>query len=160
MVIGFLLALVLFAPLSYAVTRGVTRYSQASNSPLLGVLFQFLGQLGALSLLSFAMMAAASVMGFSATLAADALISTVAKDAQPGVVTALGGLQVAIWGFVGVMAGPTCAFLASKIIGIVALVAALVKVEESKVLTWLPVVAAGTALFTMWPFTAYLTFGL
>ncbi len=160
MVIGFLLALVLFAPLSYAVARGVVRYSQQSNSPLLGVLFQFLGQIFALSLLSFALLAAASVMGFSASIAADALISTAKTNAQPGVVTVLGSLVVAIWGFIGVLTGPACAFLAAKIIGVVSLVVTLIKVDQEQTSTWLPVFAAGATIFAMWPFTAYLTFGL
>lgn len=160
MIIGFLVALVLFAPLSYAVARGVMRYSQQSNSPLWGVLFQFLGQLFALSLLSFALLAVASVMGFSASIAADALVSSVKTNAQPGVVTALGALVVAIWGFVGVLTGPACAFVAAKIIGVVALIVALVKVDQEQASTWLPVFAAGATVFAMWPFSAYLTFGL
>lgn len=160
MVIGFLVALVLFAPLSYAITRGVTRHSQRSNSPVLGALLLFVGQLVGLSLLSFALLAAASLMGFSASLAADALVSTASSQAQPGVVTVLGGLFVAVWGFIGAMAGPACAFVSAKIMGIVALIAALTKIDGEQVLTWLPLFAAGAAVFTMWPFTAYLTFGL
>ena len=160
MVIGFLVALVLFAPLSYAVTRAVLRYAQQSNSPYLGILFLFVGQLFAHSLLSFALLAAASVMGFSASLAADALVSTVSSQAQPGVVTLLGSFVVAIWGFIGAMAGPACAFVVAKVVGIVGLVAVLTKIEQEQVLAWFPVLAAGIAVFTMWPFTAYLTFGL
>ena len=160
MFIGFLVALVLFAPLSYAVTRGVVRYSQQSNSPYWGVLYLFLAQLMALSLLGFALLAIASVLGFSASIAADAALSTMATNAQPGVVTALGALVVGIWGFIGILTGPACAFLAAKIVAIVALVGTLARADEDLVSTWIPVFAAGTALFTMWPFTAYLTFGL
>ncbi len=159
MIIGFLLALFLFAPLAYLVARGVVAHSQRAGSPLMGVLFLFLGLLVALSLLSFALMAAASMFGFSATLAVSALLGNT-TSAHPGVVTMVGGLLVTLYGMVGVLTGPTCAFVAAKISALVGLVLVLAKVESRKLEVWLPVTAAGVTLFTMWPFTAYLTFGL
>lgn len=159
MIIGFLLALLLFAPLAYLVTRGAVAHSQRAGSPLLGVLFVFLGLLLALSVLSFALMAAASVFGFSATIAVSALLSNT-TSAHPGVMTMIGGLLVTLFGVVGVLTGPTCAFVAAKISAVVGLVLVLVKVDPNKLEIWLPLTAAGVALFTMWPFTAYLTLGL
>jgi hypothetical protein len=159
MLIGFSLALFLFAPLAYFVTRGVVSHSYQGERPLLGVVFLFLALLGGLSLLSVALLAAGSMMGFSGAVALEAL-AHLFPHTQPGIITAIGGIVIAVWGFIGLFTGPACAFIAAKITALIALVTALVKVDESNATTWMPVAAAGVALFALWPFTAYLTLGL
>lgn len=159
MIVGFLVALLLFAPLSYLVTRGIITQSHRSERPFLGILFLFLGLLAALSLLSFALLAAASIFGMTAAVGID-VASTSNDMTRAGAVTAVGGLLMMLYSTIGIFTGPACAFIVAKIMAIVGLVAALVKIEQTPSVTWLPVVAAGVTVFCMWPFTAYLTLGL
>jgi hypothetical protein len=159
MFIGFFLALVLFGPMAYFLTRSVIGHAHQSGRPVLGALFLFLALLFGLSLLSVAMMAVGSMLGFSLTLGLEALVSGL-TNAQPGMVTAIGALIIGIFNMVTIFVGPACAFLTAKIMGIVALIAGLVKVDEKTSVTWIPVGAAVLATWCMWPFTACLTFGL
>lgn len=159
MVIGFLLALVFFGSLSYVLTRGVISHAYQSGRPIAGSLFVFLALLGGLCLLSFALMAAGSMLGFSLTLGVEALVSGF-THAQPGVVTAIGALVIGILNIVSVLVGPAGALVTAKIVGIIALITGALKLDEKLAVTWLPVVAAVTATWCMWPFTACLTLGL
>lgn len=159
MVIGFCLSLALFGTLSYVLTRGVIAHAQRTESPVLGAFLLFLALLGGLSLLSFAMMAAGSMLGFSLGMGIDALISST-TNLQPGVITSITAMLIGILNVVSIFVGPTCAFITAKIMAIVALITGLVKVEEKHAVTWLPVAAAAVATWCMWPFTACLTVGL
>jgi hypothetical protein len=158
MFFGFLLALVLFGSLSYFVTRGVISHAYQSGRLLLGALFLFLALLAALSLLSFGLMAVASMFGISITLGLEALGRWF--NAHPGVITAIGAVLIGIFNLVTVLVGPTCAFLVAKVMGLLALFTGLFKLDEKLALTWLPVTAALVATWLMWPFTACLTIGL
>ncbi len=159
MIIGFCLSLVLFGSLSYVLTRGVVAHAQRTESPILGAFLLFLALLGGLSLLSFALMAAGSMLGFSIGVGIDAMLSSL-THLQPGVVTAGAALLIGILNVVSIFVGPTCAFITAKIMAIVALIAGLVKLDEKNAVTWLPVGAAAVATWCMWPFTACLTLGL
>lgn len=159
MIIGFLLALVFFGSLSYFLTRAVISSAYRSGRPMMGALFAFLALLGGLCLLSFALMAAGSMLGFSLALGLEALVSGL-THAQPGVVTAIAALVIGILNIFSVLVGPAGAFITAKIVGITALITGALKVEEKQAVTWLPVLAAVTATWCMWPFTACLSLGL
>jgi hypothetical protein len=158
MFIGFLLALVFFGTLSYFVTRGVISHAYQTGRPILGALFLFIALVGGLSLLSLAMMAAGSMLGLSVTLGLEALGRWF--NAHPGLITAIGALVIGLLNLVTFFVGPTCAFFVAKVMGILSLVTGLCKLDEKLAVTWLPVVAAVTATWFMWPFTACLTLGL
>jgi hypothetical protein len=159
MVIGFLLALVFFGSLSYFLTRGVISHAHQSGRPFLGAFFLFLALLGGLSLLSFASMAVASMLGFSLTLGLEAIVSGF-TNAQPGVVTAIGTVLIFIFNLVSVFIGPAGAFVTAKIMGVIALIAGAAKIDEKLSVTYMPLVAVFVTTWCMWPFTACLTFGL
>lgn len=158
MFIGFLLALVFFGSISYFLTRGVISHAYHSGRPILGALFLFLALLAGLSLVSFAMLAAGSMFGISLTLGLEAVGRWF--NAHPGVITSIGALLIGFLNLVALLVGPACAFLVAKIMGLVALVTGLCKLEEKLAVTWLPLGAAAVATWFMWPFTACLTLGL
>lgn len=160
MIIGFLAALLLFAPMGFFVTKGVTNHTQQTERPFLGVFYLFLALLGGLSLLSLAMTAAWSMLGLMASAGAGAVTATATDAHAGGAVAGVGGILVTVFGVLGAFIGPACAFVVAKIMAIVGLIAAFVKPNDRTVATYLPFVAAGVALFSMWPFTAYLTLGM
>lgn len=159
MFLGFLLALVVFGSISYFLTRAVVQHSQQSGRPILGAFCLFLALLLGLSFVSFVLMAAASMLGFSLTLGLEALISGL-TNAQPGMVTAIGAILIAIFNLVSVAVGPAGAFVTAQVLGVVALIAGLVRLDEERAVTWIPLGAALVATWCMWPFTACLTLGL
>lgn len=159
MFIGFFLSLVVFGTLAYFLTRGVLGHAYQSERLLLGALFLFLALLIGLTLGSFALMAAGSMLGMSLTLGVEALVSST-TNAQPGLVTAIGALLIAVLNLVSIFIGPAGAFVTAKVAGFAALITGLTKLDEKLCLTWMPIAVAVLATWFMWPFTACLTLGL
>lgn len=159
MFIGFLISLVCCGPLAYYLTHVAVKWEFESKHPFWGALVLFLAQLIGLSLVSTGLLLVWTFMGFSGSLALGA-ISHAFDIAHPGLVAAIGSIIVAAWGFFGFLAGPASAFVVAKIMGITNLVTSLCKLDEKRSLSYLPIASAVVATFTMWPFTAFLTFGL
>lgn len=159
MFIGAFLALVLFAPLGFLITRVGVHTAYNSGNRWMALPSVFLGLLFGLSLLSFCLVGVGSLFGVSIAVAGDVLASN-ADLVEPGYISGLGLLAVVTLAAVGAMAGPAAAFVAAKVATILTFVFVLVKIDEDKAKLYLPMAGAAIGGFCMWPFTTMLTFGL
>ncbi len=159
MIIAVLLAILVFGPIGYFLARMVVHSSLDNDRPYLGLVYLFLTLAGALSLLSFLALGGLVLFGFSMGATADLAASRLA-EVQFGYLTGLVAVLVGLWGVIGIFTGPACAFSSATVATIAALIFTLAKVDDYNTRRWLPVVVAGIVAFNMWPFAAYLTFGL
>lgn len=159
MLIGLLLSLTLAAPVTYFLTRYSLSYAQRTDHPYLGIVVLAFAVLFGLSALSALMVGIGMAFGFSGAVAAAALTHMLDLT-HPGLIAGIGSLIVTIWGAIGLLTGPACAFVTAKLLAIINLIIVLCKLDHDKSLTYLPIIGAAIAFFCMWPFTACLTLGL
>lgn len=159
MILGFFLSFIIFGGFAFITSRlGLSAGLDKENRILAG-LFYFLAPLFALSLLSVAVVAAYSVMGFSLSAIAEITFAKMGAGTS-GLVVTLGSILTAILALTAFLAGPATAFVGAKFSTIVAAVFLLVQRDADFNRTWLPWVAFACYGFFMWPFAALLTFGL
>lgn len=162
MILGFLISFIVFGGLAYFISKLALSAGFDRENRFLAGLFYFLAPLVALSIISLMLIAAYSVLGFSAS-AMVAAIAAKAKLGTSAVIVAIGSvlaLLVAIGVIAVIASGPATAFTASQICLVAAVIVLLAKPDRDFGERWLPVVAGLAFGGCMWPFAAMLTFGL
>jgi hypothetical protein len=159
MIIGCLTSFLIFGGLAYFITRMSLNLGYERDNRFLATLFYFLIPTIALSVITCLVIAAYSVMGFSVSLAVEAIASSL-DFGSSGALVVIGSILTAIFGITAFAAGPATAFTAAQVSTVIAIVVMLAKNDREFSMTWLPRVALVTYGFCMWPFAAILTFGL
>lgn len=159
MLIGGLISFCVFGGTAYWLGKLSLNHGLDKDNRALAAFFYFLTPMMLLSLISVLIVVAYGFMGFSVSVAAEALARSLNYNSS-GLLVLVGTVLTAIVGIAAIGAGPATAFTASQVSTVITAILLVASPDRGIAKKWAPWVAFAVYGFCMWPFAAMLTFGL